>query len=199
MRFRADYNLPQEFDEASIPKLGDVVSFCYFRYGPSGPVDSRVLRVRTDITWREVLRGAQSEQEHNTHNTQLRSANAQSMVYMREHEFLAEDKRITRPHGYWNADEGRNVREFLDNYAKARNLDPLRAETWYNFAYKDLQDAVRPFFLLFFLFLLLSFVFVLIFFFENKKGSCWNGKTIFISLPHACKCLSNYSFRSKQI
>ena len=42
----------------------------------------------------------------------------------------------TQPTGHWTES---NMREFLQNLAIERNLDPLLAETWYNVQSKDIR------------------------------------------------------------
>jgi hypothetical protein len=42
---------------------------------------------------------------------------------------------------YWTSKKGRNIRTVLVNYAKSKNLDPLRAETWYSISRKTLENA----------------------------------------------------------
>lgn len=43
------------------------------------------------------------------------------------------------PGGYWLADKGKNMRTFLEDFARSRNLDPLLAETWYNTPFKVIK------------------------------------------------------------
>lgn len=39
------------------------------------------------------------------------------------------------PPGYWSR---RNLKLFLENLAKSKNMDPLLASTWYNIPYKTI-------------------------------------------------------------
>lgn len=60
----------------------------------------------------------------------------------------------TRPSGFWNA---KTMRQFLENYAKDRGMDPLAPGTWYNTPEKTLRQLP--------VFFVLSFVFWGILFF----------------------------------
>lgn len=37
-----------------------------------------------------------------------------------------------KPQGYWQTANRKNIRLFLENFAKKRNMDPLIAENWYS-------------------------------------------------------------------
>jgi hypothetical protein len=38
---------------------------------------------------------------------------------------------VPRPLGYWTKNDGENMRLFLDNFAKARSIDPRNPNNWY--------------------------------------------------------------------
>jgi hypothetical protein len=44
-----------------------------------------------------------------------------------------------QPLGYWTTN---NMRLFLENFARDRNLDPLLPETWYEIPYKEICEVV---------------------------------------------------------
>eukprot|EP00026_Physarum_polycephalum_P003286 Phypoly_transcript_03296.p1 GENE.Phypoly_transcript_03296~~Phypoly_transcript_03296.p1 ORF type:complete len:460 (+),score=53.46 Phypoly_transcript_03296:645-2024(+) len=46
-----------------------------------------------------------------------------------------------KPRGHWTENEGANIRLFFDNFARARGLDPLVAESWYSFSLLDVFSA----------------------------------------------------------
>lgn len=37
-----------------------------------------------------------------------------------------------KPQGYWNSEKGKNMRLFLEKYARRHNFDPLIAQNWYS-------------------------------------------------------------------
>ena len=51
--------------------------------------------------------------------------------------------------GYWTAEKGKNMRRFLEDFAKKSRFDPLLADNWYNITkedisrYKVLQGRMR--------------------------------------------------------
>lgn len=45
-----------------------------------------------------------------------------------------------KPIGYWTSEKGRNMREFFENIARRRNLDPLVADTWYSISRSEIKD-----------------------------------------------------------
>ena len=44
-------------------------------------------------------------------------------------------------HGYWTAGKGKNMRAFLEGFAKKMNLDPLLPSTWYLLSRGDIKKA----------------------------------------------------------
>ena len=44
----------------------------------------------------------------------------------------------SRPLGYWTKNDGANMRLFLDEFAKTRNLDPLNPNDWYSVKANDI-------------------------------------------------------------
>lgn len=53
----------------------------------------------------------------------------------------APTKNIPRPLGYWTKNEGANMKLFLDDFAKKRNLDPRNPNDWYTVKSYDLVSA----------------------------------------------------------
>jgi hypothetical protein len=45
------------------------------------------------------------------------------------------------PFGYWTSNAAENTRRFFDEFAKARNLDPLIPDNWYNVTKKQIAQA----------------------------------------------------------
>lgn len=51
----------------------------------------------------------------------------------------------TRPHGHWSIEEGKNVKAFFEDFARHHNFDPLTAQNWYQFKFKDIiEHEVYP-------------------------------------------------------
>jgi hypothetical protein len=42
--------------------------------------------------------------------------------------------------GYWTSEKGKNMRKFLEDFAKKRKFDPLVAENWYNVSKEDISQ-----------------------------------------------------------
>lgn len=63
-------------------------------------------------------------------------SNCIKLILLLEHSRV--EKFATQPVGHWNA---RNMRSFLEEFAKSRNMDPLLAETWYNIPYQDISQV----------------------------------------------------------
>eukprot|EP00026_Physarum_polycephalum_P001261 Phypoly_transcript_01262.p1 GENE.Phypoly_transcript_01262~~Phypoly_transcript_01262.p1 ORF type:complete len:970 (+),score=114.54 Phypoly_transcript_01262:138-3047(+) len=97
--------------------VGDVVSFSYENYARRDlPMNAKIYRIRTDISWPEVVYSS-----------------------VKEEKFLsgAVAGFTTQPPNYWTK---ANMRKFMENAARARQLDPLRAETWYSLPVSYIYD-----------------------------------------------------------
>eukprot|EP00026_Physarum_polycephalum_P001329 Phypoly_transcript_01330.p1 GENE.Phypoly_transcript_01330~~Phypoly_transcript_01330.p1 ORF type:complete len:878 (+),score=128.72 Phypoly_transcript_01330:456-3089(+) len=109
------FNVPSEDNLVVGLKAGDIVTITQeLRAVQALPVRPKILRIRTDLSWKEVLINAQRDGSHS----------------IREHGFAK------KPIGFWT--RGR-MREFLENFAKNRKKDPLRPSTWYSIS----ADLIR--------------------------------------------------------
>eukprot|EP00026_Physarum_polycephalum_P001919 Phypoly_transcript_01922.p1 GENE.Phypoly_transcript_01922~~Phypoly_transcript_01922.p1 ORF type:complete len:959 (+),score=104.66 Phypoly_transcript_01922:166-3042(+) len=113
--FQAPY---QHSSHESLPKKGDVVTFTFENFSNrSLPINPEISRVREDLTWRDVLR---LHANSTSANSQRLSERSKKVV-----------KPDLKPYGEWNPAKRAEVRNFFENIAKKRKLDPLVAKTWY--------------------------------------------------------------------
>eukprot|EP00026_Physarum_polycephalum_P001387 Phypoly_transcript_01388.p1 GENE.Phypoly_transcript_01388~~Phypoly_transcript_01388.p1 ORF type:complete len:627 (+),score=98.80 Phypoly_transcript_01388:211-1881(+) len=98
-------------------QIGDVVTFSYESNSRrDAPVNPVVYKIRTDLDWEDVVLNYAKEKRHLS--TQSRIQN-----------FTAHAK------GHWTTQAMRN---YLINFAKKRNLNPLAPQTWYQISYDQL-------------------------------------------------------------
>eukprot|EP00026_Physarum_polycephalum_P002627 Phypoly_transcript_02635.p1 GENE.Phypoly_transcript_02635~~Phypoly_transcript_02635.p1 ORF type:complete len:741 (+),score=93.71 Phypoly_transcript_02635:157-2379(+) len=102
------------------PKIGDVVTFSFDRSSRRElPVNPTITRVRTDLSWDDVL-----------------------YTYWREYGYQRENAPLpgytSKPHGYWSKE---NMRLQLESYAKIQNLNPLKKGTWENLTHKHIKQT----------------------------------------------------------
>ena len=106
------------------------------------PVSPNIYRVRTDLSWQDVVDNELKDHQH------LSGMSVQGR-WRKEKQRDDEDKRdlslillielsVTQGFkasgiGHWSI---KNMRMFLERFAKQRNMDPLYAETWYQIPYK---------------------------------------------------------------
>lgn len=55
---------------------------------------------------------------------------------------LKQRKNMSNPSGHWTNNENYNMRQFVDNYAKKYNFDPLDPLNWYSIS--RLQFVKEP-------------------------------------------------------
>eukprot|EP00026_Physarum_polycephalum_P001458 Phypoly_transcript_01460.p1 GENE.Phypoly_transcript_01460~~Phypoly_transcript_01460.p1 ORF type:complete len:826 (+),score=126.37 Phypoly_transcript_01460:385-2862(+) len=93
------------------PPIGSVVTFCYESYS------------RKDVPLNPII-------------TRIRADISWEEVLRGS---LPERKlKQSQQFGYWTLE---NMRQYFENFAKSRNLDPLSAETWYSFPISDILQA----------------------------------------------------------
>eukprot|EP00026_Physarum_polycephalum_P001474 Phypoly_transcript_01476.p1 GENE.Phypoly_transcript_01476~~Phypoly_transcript_01476.p1 ORF type:complete len:889 (+),score=81.31 Phypoly_transcript_01476:156-2669(+) len=102
--------VPAQNVHIHVPRIGAVVTFTYSTFARRDvPADPDIVRLRADVSWEETKRSYQTEQK-----------------------FLNESSRVTGlgllPIGHLSE---KNMRAFLEAFAKGRNMDPLHPETWY--------------------------------------------------------------------
>eukprot|EP00026_Physarum_polycephalum_P000389 Phypoly_transcript_00389.p1 GENE.Phypoly_transcript_00389~~Phypoly_transcript_00389.p1 ORF type:complete len:1231 (+),score=194.32 Phypoly_transcript_00389:52-3744(+) len=105
-------------------RVGDVVTYSFEGHARREvPVNPKIFRVRTDVLWDDIVHSVRSAQQY--------------------HDEIPQDAEnyTTEAHGHWTASKGKNIRTFLENFAKKRNLDPLDPNTWYMLTRKDIEKA----------------------------------------------------------
>eukprot|EP00026_Physarum_polycephalum_P000399 Phypoly_transcript_00400.p1 GENE.Phypoly_transcript_00400~~Phypoly_transcript_00400.p1 ORF type:complete len:1105 (+),score=129.94 Phypoly_transcript_00400:31-3345(+) len=101
------------------PKKGEIVSFAFDNFSRrSVPVNPRILRQRTDVSWDDLVRDFRN-------SSQARELNDVSVKNIRY---------AVKPLRYWNHERNANVRNFFEKFAKAKNLNPQDPSTWYSLA-----------------------------------------------------------------
>eukprot|EP00026_Physarum_polycephalum_P002482 Phypoly_transcript_02489.p1 GENE.Phypoly_transcript_02489~~Phypoly_transcript_02489.p1 ORF type:complete len:757 (+),score=113.72 Phypoly_transcript_02489:481-2751(+) len=109
-------NTPSSEEMDPLPNIGDIVMFSYENYSKSMiPVEPKIQRIRTDLSWDEVLQNAQRD------TNDAAQLNSTSKKKISQH-----------PAGHWTADRHANMRAFFEQFAQERNFDPLVPENWYS-------------------------------------------------------------------
>eukprot|EP00026_Physarum_polycephalum_P005484 Phypoly_transcript_05519.p1 GENE.Phypoly_transcript_05519~~Phypoly_transcript_05519.p1 ORF type:complete len:450 (+),score=67.80 Phypoly_transcript_05519:184-1350(+) len=101
-----------------IPREGDVVTFFW-----SGPHHAVIERKRDDVDW-----------DFGSNSRPLKENKSTVQAF---------SKSPARPRGYWTGDGNKNIRKFLDDLARSKNLDPLIADTWYKIPLRELRFQER--------------------------------------------------------
>eukprot|EP00026_Physarum_polycephalum_P004745 Phypoly_transcript_04768.p1 GENE.Phypoly_transcript_04768~~Phypoly_transcript_04768.p1 ORF type:complete len:663 (+),score=63.83 Phypoly_transcript_04768:34-2022(+) len=105
-----EFAVPFESVLTSALSKGDVVTFsCDNNLRLAAPINPKIFRIRTDLLWEDVVHSFQ-------HDKQIPSP-----------ETFAEPTH-KKQKGYWTL---ANMRLYMENFAKSKNLDPLKAETWH--------------------------------------------------------------------
>eukprot|EP00026_Physarum_polycephalum_P001538 Phypoly_transcript_01540.p1 GENE.Phypoly_transcript_01540~~Phypoly_transcript_01540.p1 ORF type:complete len:1069 (+),score=95.14 Phypoly_transcript_01540:45-3251(+) len=98
------------------PPVGSVVTFSYESNARrDDPVHPQIFRLRSDLQWEDVVYNAIRDKKYLSGH--LRTAGFTS-----------------RPPGYWTP---KNMRLFMESFAKSKNLDPLLPETWYKISPRE--------------------------------------------------------------
>jgi hypothetical protein len=121
------FELGSESSQVEV-KRGDIVTLSYENYTRVlKPINPILTRVRTDVTWKDVLHGSGTTRLNGTHNTNLPTC------FDFDH-FLEPSLRGFGLSYQPSSDEERRekLRAFLESFAKKMNIDPLIAENWYN-------------------------------------------------------------------
>lgn len=109
------------------PIRGDVVTFNYESYSRrSVPVNPKIYRIRTDMSWEDVLRAHAKEAPQSQTFTDV----SKRAIHSKTH-----------PHHYWTSEKGKNMRVFFEDFAKANDFDPLLATNWYRVSRKVVLKA----------------------------------------------------------
>eukprot|EP00026_Physarum_polycephalum_P000668 Phypoly_transcript_00669.p1 GENE.Phypoly_transcript_00669~~Phypoly_transcript_00669.p1 ORF type:complete len:889 (+),score=100.09 Phypoly_transcript_00669:213-2879(+) len=116
----------QQISADELPEKGDVVTIEYDHFSKTDvPVAPILTRIREDLEWKDVLRDfvndtLSSDRERETEEKAASTAN------------------LRKPFKFWTVEEGRNARNFMEEFARQKGLDPLLPETWYSISLKDI-------------------------------------------------------------
>eukprot|EP00026_Physarum_polycephalum_P001704 Phypoly_transcript_01706.p1 GENE.Phypoly_transcript_01706~~Phypoly_transcript_01706.p1 ORF type:complete len:1010 (+),score=136.82 Phypoly_transcript_01706:80-3109(+) len=116
---------PQNVKAKPLPKKGDVVTFSYDDFSRKAlPVNPTIYQIRQDLAWDDVV------------ENYLRDPQSQ---FLNKSSQLASGF-VNQPTEFWNAEIGNNMRNFLEEYAWSKNMDPLLPETWYSLSISDMKN-----------------------------------------------------------
>eukprot|EP00026_Physarum_polycephalum_P002189 Phypoly_transcript_02194.p1 GENE.Phypoly_transcript_02194~~Phypoly_transcript_02194.p1 ORF type:complete len:921 (+),score=154.23 Phypoly_transcript_02194:106-2868(+) len=105
-------------------KIGDVVTIDYEVYTRRAPVSPTILRIRTDVSWEDILR---------EHSRDARKSSSQKGAVLGF---------STKPLQYWTTEKGKKaLRAALEKYVRSKKLDPHLPATWYNISRKELLKS----------------------------------------------------------
>jgi hypothetical protein len=136
------------------PKIGQVVTFSYETMARRDvPTNPKIYRVRDDVDWNDLVHNFYKEKKvlNGTSSYSLffffPPRISLSIIIERSHvtAFAIKEK------GYWTPE---NMRAYLEDFAKSRNMDPLLPETWQNSLNALAQSRVCPFYFILFYLLL---------------------------------------------
>ena len=150
-------SVPHYNIQIPLPSKGEVVTFSYeVSTRRELPVNPVITKIRGDITWEDVLL---------SHLTELKLQNTGTLLWILlilwrvcvvsrfrwQYLFICFYSEISNTNGYTTHSQGywttENMRMYLTNLARSFNLDPLLADTWYNFPARSLyQSKVLYFF-----------------------------------------------------
>eukprot|EP00026_Physarum_polycephalum_P002833 Phypoly_transcript_02842.p1 GENE.Phypoly_transcript_02842~~Phypoly_transcript_02842.p1 ORF type:complete len:838 (+),score=97.84 Phypoly_transcript_02842:84-2597(+) len=127
----------QKFPENAVPKKGEIVTFEYENYSKrSVPVGPTIVRVRTDLTWRDVVR-----QHFQDEQAKIRENSPENLPENSPENGIGkspENKR--KPRGFWADEKHRNRRKFFEEFARKNGMDPLVPSSWYECSTKFMQE-----------------------------------------------------------
>eukprot|EP00026_Physarum_polycephalum_P004726 Phypoly_transcript_04749.p1 GENE.Phypoly_transcript_04749~~Phypoly_transcript_04749.p1 ORF type:complete len:686 (+),score=82.56 Phypoly_transcript_04749:167-2059(+) len=101
------FTVPPENVHIPTPSRGEIVSYSYIASRSEVPKNANIYRTRTDVSWGDVVHSFFSEKQFlNEASLHMKSSK-----------------------GYWTQ---RNIRKYMVQFAKSRNMDPRAPETWQN-------------------------------------------------------------------
>eukprot|EP00026_Physarum_polycephalum_P003660 Phypoly_transcript_03673.p1 GENE.Phypoly_transcript_03673~~Phypoly_transcript_03673.p1 ORF type:complete len:675 (+),score=95.36 Phypoly_transcript_03673:213-2237(+) len=94
-------------------QIGDIVTLEYESHARKDvPVGPKIVRIRTDVSWEDVLRDY-------ARDNSLRKSNTKEL---------------------WNLADRKKARKFFEDFATGMGMDPLIAETWYSIPRQLLEE-----------------------------------------------------------
>lgn len=126
------------------PRMGDVVTFTYDSFSPKSiPTRPKIYRIRTDTTWKEILRDFAQNNPQIQPLAGIGTQNTISMLIIIESSRKTLGSAAPVPFNYWSAKTGMNMRAYFERFARENKFDPLIAENWYAVpAHKIYNDKV---------------------------------------------------------
>eukprot|EP00026_Physarum_polycephalum_P002735 Phypoly_transcript_02743.p1 GENE.Phypoly_transcript_02743~~Phypoly_transcript_02743.p1 ORF type:complete len:836 (+),score=105.65 Phypoly_transcript_02743:77-2584(+) len=114
------FTVPSSDVLISTPQIGEIVSFSYERHTreEDTPAEPKVFRVRTDVSWREVVTNASKEKQYLNDCSRSATFNV-------------------HPIAFWTA---KRMQVYMENFAKEKGMDPLLPATWYKLAYEAIHQ-----------------------------------------------------------
>eukprot|EP00026_Physarum_polycephalum_P002350 Phypoly_transcript_02356.p1 GENE.Phypoly_transcript_02356~~Phypoly_transcript_02356.p1 ORF type:complete len:908 (+),score=118.97 Phypoly_transcript_02356:113-2836(+) len=114
----------EHYDLHRQPIRGDIVTFSHdFQSRRSTPTNPVVHRIRSDMTWQDVIKNAKEPVR------QFRNEPHQNMQNF-----------TPKPKGYWSYDKGKNMRAFLVGLAERMGFDSQVAQNWYSVSRQELEE-----------------------------------------------------------
>jgi len=136
------FTVPPQDVLVPCPEIGDVVTFSCDNFSRKEMPDSpKIIRIRPDVLWEDVVINTATEKRHlnSMHNRRKKS----SLIYNIPGLSLVFGDYSTKPVGYWNL---KNMRLFLEDFARKKNLDPHLASTWYTINAREIIKTKVLFF-----------------------------------------------------
>ena len=136
------FTIPKKsIQSETLPIRGDIVSFTFENYRNAVPFNPKVVRIRRDISWKEVLHDALV---HVPKSQSLNGNHPPALFTLLNHVTEKTQKVVaTKPKAvsYGKSERHKSARSFFDSIAKAKNLDPLLAESWYSITQKEIKST----------------------------------------------------------
>lgn len=139
------------------PKVGDLVTLEYDNFTQKEvPVNAIITRIRKDTTWREVVA------DYVANKSQAKTLNGMvSFLFVicvvNYYHAEASKGALIKHNSKWTEEYKKSTREFLEAFARQRQLDPLVPDTWYHIGSKYFSGKVNILFCWIFLLHLMQF------------------------------------------
>ena len=140
--------VPAQDVKVSPLAIGEVVTFSYENeVRRSIPVRLKIERIRSDLSWDDVVASYRQERDSATHGMRaitIYRTRANSFFFsysiLSSFFFLGARERFnSNPIRHWSH---KSMRVFMENYAKNRNMDSLLADTWHTSSSHFLKSKV---------------------------------------------------------
>lgn len=125
-------------------KKGDIVTLAYESYTRSlTPVNPTIIRIRTDVSWKDISSGSSAQAQLNGTVLFL----VDTLTNFTQHEFSEPSLRGV---GFghqpsFDEEKRKQLRGYLEGFARNLGLDPLIAESWYSINTTHVDARVSKF------------------------------------------------------